>query len=350
VLQPSTFDARITLVDHGGTDILDASLSPVGVTLDLRAGSTSSVGLTAEGRVASRNVAVGVDTEIEYAVGTPYDDVLIGNHLDNRFWALAGNDWIEGGDGIDAVTFSARSSSYRLEFSETGLALEALDRVSGFVSMHGVEQLIFSNKTVDLQTKSHDGYDDLPESLYHFFIVAFSAAPGVTYMDQLAEAYRYGLSIEKIVDAFISKSQFTDVYPLSLSNAELSKRLVENIVKGSASAEVKAGAAKDIEGALDLGWTRGKVIYTVFGNLAGKPLSDETWGDTAQFFQNEIAVAKHYTEVLNQSTTDLQTLRDVLSAVGYTDDVTTEAAIEALISQGLLVGAASQADSGGNGV
>ena len=109
-------------------------------------------------------------------------------------------------------------------------------------------------------------------------------------------------------------------------------------------------AAKDIEGALDLGWTRGKVIYTVFGNLAGKPISDATWGKTAQFFRNEIAVAKHYTEVLNQSTTDLQTLRDVLSAVGYSDDVTTEAAIEALISQGLLVGAVSQADSGGNGV
>ena len=207
----------MTLGDHGGTDTLDASLSPVGVSLDLRAGNASSVGLTVTGRIASRNVSLGVDTEIEYAVGTPFDDVLIGNQLDNRFWALAGNDWIEGGAGFDAVSFSIPSSRYLLEFTTTGFALEAVDGSSGFVSMQSIERLVFPNKTVELQTKSHDGYDDLPESLYHFFIVAFSAAPGVTYMDQLAEAYRYGLSIEKIVDAFISKSQFTDVYPLSLS-------------------------------------------------------------------------------------------------------------------------------------
>jgi hypothetical protein len=81
------------------------------------------------------------------------------------------------------------------------------------------------------------------------------------------------------------------------------------------------------------------VIYQVFGNLASKPYEDPTWGGTAQQFANQIEVAKVYSEVLLQGTTDLQTLRDVLAPVTPTTDVGTEAAILELIGQALLDGA-----------
>jgi hypothetical protein len=201
-----------------------------------------------------------------------------------------------------------------------------------------IEKLQFADRTVIIESKDHGIYTDLPTELYQFFITAFNAAPGVTYMDQLAEAYRYGLSVKQIVDIFTTKKQFTDVYSPSLSHADMATQLVNNIVKNSATTEAKTEAISDIKGALDIGWTVGDVIYTVFGNLANKSLNDPNWGNTTKQFNNEITVAKYYTEVLNQSTTDLETLRDVIQPVTQTTNVNTDTVVAQLIGVALMTG------------
>jgi len=53
-------------------------------------------------------------------------------------------------------------------------------------------------------------------------------------------------------------------------------------------------------------------------------------------FQNEITVAKYYTEVMNQSTTDLATLRAVIDPVAAATDVSSADAIAELIGVALL--------------
>jgi hypothetical protein len=117
----------------------------------------------------------------------------------------------------------------------------------------------------------------------------------------------------------------------------MATQLVNNIVKNSATT-AKSEAIADIKGALDIGWTVGDVIYTVFGNLAHKSLNDNTWGNTARQFNNEIAVAKYYTEVLNQSTTDLETLRDVIQPVTQSTDVSSDVVVAQLIGVSLMTG------------
>jgi len=109
-------------------------------------------------------------------------------------------------------------------------------------------------------------------------------------------------------------------------------------IKGADALVAYSEAVTDIEGALGLGWSRGKVIFTVFGNLANKPFNDPTWGGTAQQFDKQIAVAKVYSEVLLQSTTHLETLRDVLAPVTPTTDVSSQAKIVELIGQALMDG------------
>jgi hypothetical protein len=122
--------------------------------------------------------------------------------------------------------------------------------------------------------------------------------------------------------------------------ASLAKALVEGIVKTSASEATKLAATADIQAALGLGsdWTIGKVIYTVFGNLAAKPLSDPTWGGTAKQFANQVAVAKYYTDSLSQSTEHLATLRSVLEGVNESSDVSSIEALTSLIGIALLQG------------
>jgi hypothetical protein len=170
--------------------------------------------------------------------------------------------------------------------------------------------------SVQFRTATQDG-------LYHFFVVAFAAAPGATYMGQLAEAVNFGLSLDQIVEIFTTKKQFTDVYPSTMTNRELATQLVNNIVKNSASAATKQSAIDDIDAALGIGWSRGKMLFQVFGNLASKPLTDATWGSTSKQFQNQLAVARYFTEEMGVQTETLATLRGVIGSVTPDSDVST---------------------------
>lgn len=321
-----------TLIDNGGTDTLDLSAITTAMRIDLRPGKSSSLGrVSPDADAAQNDLQLAFNTLIENLIGSPQDDTIIDN---------AANNQVDGGSGNDTVVFTGTAAQYTMTYDRATQQLRVNDGVKdrdGADALIRVETLEFSDKTIPVATATHGTYADVPVELYQFFIVAFDAAPGVTYMDQLAEAYRAGLSVKRIVEIFTSKSQFTDVYATTLSHQALASKLTQTIVKDSASTATKTGAVTDIQGALDAGWSTADVVYQVFGNLAKKPLTDPTWGNTAQFFQNEIAVAKAYTEVMNQSTTDLPTLRHSLAAttaatIPTTDDAAIELALMGLVS------------------
>ena len=92
--------------------------------------------------------------------------------------------------------------------------------------------------------------------MYRFFLVAFDAAPGVTYLQQLREAVEAGLSTKDIVNVFTTKQQFTNRYPSTLSSREFATSLVEQVVGSSATASAKSLAIDDIVKALDAGLSR----------------------------------------------------------------------------------------------
>jgi hypothetical protein len=173
------------------------------------------------------------------------------------------------------------------------------------------------------------------DSLYQFFAVAFGAAPGGIYMDQLSEAYNAGLSVKTIVNIFTTKSQFTSTYPTTLSNVQLAQKLITNIVKNSATTQNKNAAIKDITDALNYGLSVGDVIYNVFGNLANKFPTDPNWGGTALQLQKQTTVAKYLTEAMDYRTADLTKLQSVLTNVTPQTDVSTTAALVKLIGVAL---------------
>ena len=270
--------------------------------------------------------------------GTSLSEPITGSNYDDILRGLAGDDTLDGGTGFDTGLWDSVVANYELNSTNSGWKVVDKTGADGTDTLTNIEQLKFADSSVIIESKAHASYSDIPTALYQFFIAAFNAAPGVTYMDQLAEAYRYGLSVKKIVDIFTTKTQFTDVYSLTLSHADMATQLVTNIVKNSATSTAKTEAIIDIKGALDLGWTVGDVIYTVFGNLGNKSLTDTNWGNTAKQFNNVITVAKYYTETLNQSTTDLETLRDVIQPVTQLTDVSTDAVLAQLIGVALMTG------------
>lgn len=73
----------MTIVDDGGMDTLDASNVSVSVSIDLRAGKSSSIGMDTDGTSKFNNLAIAAGSLIENVMGSPFDDVIIGNAQNN---------------------------------------------------------------------------------------------------------------------------------------------------------------------------------------------------------------------------------------------------------------------------
>ena len=97
-----------------------------------------------------------------------------------------GNNQIDTGAGFDTVQYAGKASEFTL--SADSNHLWHVNTSTFDDALAHVEKLQFTDKAVIIESKSHGSYDDLPAGLYQFFMVAFGAAPGVTYMDQLADA------------------------------------------------------------------------------------------------------------------------------------------------------------------
>lgn len=160
---------------------------------------------------------------------------------------------------------------------------------------------------------------------YRFFAIAFGAAPGATYMSQLNDAYGAGMTTQQIVAEYVKKPQFTEVYPNYLSNAQVSQKLADNVVKSSIAAEDKATIVADLTAALNSGMDLATVIYTFFNNIANT--TDPVYAGLQTQLANQVAVAQYYTEELVAGATDMVALRSVISGVTEATDVSTEAAI-----------------------
>jgi Ca2+-binding RTX toxin-like protein len=168
--------------DAGGTDVLDASHVGRGVSLDLNAGASSNIGVSvsATGNVAGSSVStvynstftVALGAVIEDAVGSAFNDVLIGNGAANRLEGGAGNDRLEGrggndvlaggagsntldgGDGMDIAVFASSRDSYTIGRGAQGVVVTGANSTD---SLSGIERLVFSDGCVALDVSGNAG-------------------------------------------------------------------------------------------------------------------------------------------------------------------------------------------------
>ncbi|WP_342117033.1 DUF4214 domain-containing protein [Pseudoduganella sp. OTU4001] len=223
-LDTARFSAQSALVDDGGNDTIDASASRAGVELDLTPGHLSSAGVTAAGVAAVDNLSLGLDTWIENAIGSDFDDVLTGNKLDNLLVGGKGNDWIDGGKGRDIAQFSGARTDYVLSTGFGKIFVSARDGSSGFDTLLGVEVLRFADGEIALAA-SAQGADlasslDQDTTLAGSLPAASSTASGAKYT--LLQGPAYGTATVTADGQFTYKPNAgyagTDVFSYTLSD------------------------------------------------------------------------------------------------------------------------------------
>jgi len=94
--------------DAGGNDTIDASNQTQGVSLNLNAGSWSSIGNTFHNGSTYVRDSLGIayGATIENAKGTALADTIVGNDVANRIVGGGGSDTLTGGNGADQFMFS----------------------------------------------------------------------------------------------------------------------------------------------------------------------------------------------------------------------------------------------------
>ena len=294
--------AQRTLVDSAGIDRIDASASPVGVKLDLVPGHRGSVGVSAQGITARDNLGIDVDTWIEEAVGSIYDDVLLGNALDNLLIGNGGNDWIDGAEGTDTVVLGGRRVDYRVSSLYGSLYASATDGRSGFVTMQNVEQLQFTDATVDLLASTRA--KRIPaatlktlEELYVGFFNRIPEASGLAYwIDQVAK----GVSLAQVANNFYGAGVALGLYSPTMSDTQFVQTIYANVLYRPAGSPT---APNPDEINYWVGYfnnparpsqTKGTMVLEMLNIVHSAFENDPKYGFVAASLNNKAAVADYY--------------------------------------------------------
>ena len=147
-----------TLKDAGGAqDVLDLSAQSLGVWVDLKPGSYSSIGTTSSGYAAINNLYIDSATVIENVVGTKSDDAMYGNDVNNIFYEGGGNDKIDGRSGLDTVVFVEARAGYKVSKStvNSNWYVEAKNGVLGSDEVLNVERLQFADTKIALDVDAN---------------------------------------------------------------------------------------------------------------------------------------------------------------------------------------------------
>ena len=137
----------LTIVDDGGVDTLDASGVSMSVSIDLHAGQSSSVGSGVDGMAKRNNVSIAGSSVIENAIGSAYDDVIIGNSANNTITFTGGNDILDGEVGMDVLRVLSNATGFRIQNDSATKYwnLEALNNEGGSAELRNFERIMFAD-------------------------------------------------------------------------------------------------------------------------------------------------------------------------------------------------------------
>jgi serralysin len=205
--------------DSGGQDTFDASRIAHAVTLDLREGGHSDIGVAVGanayyGAGASRTVStttytqtitLAAGTTVENAVGSAGNDVIITSGATRH---------VDGGAGLDTVVFSGGVDDYAIASVAGGYALTSLPTHS-VTSLTGVERIEFSDSTLQpASLVDHSQASDY-EQAFRLYRAALDRDPDQGGLIFQARALESGLSLQQLAGNFIASPEFQQRYDVA---------------------------------------------------------------------------------------------------------------------------------------
>lgn len=237
-----------TLWDGGGFDVIDYSSAHTGAIINLMQGTWSSLGqpvrFFAVGQVPQedpRTVWIAYDTQIEGAIGSHGNDVIVGNSLNNNlsgnsgddlFIDMGGNNFIHGGPGIDTLVLPMLSNRHSL--SSTAGEQWVLEYGSNRQELLSVEVVEFGvtgyQTSIPLTSLLNGEVQQALGLLADLYLAFFGRAPDLHglefWQEQLLE---HKLSFQDIAWHFASSEEARQLFPVDVDNRQFVGIVYENV-------------------------------------------------------------------------------------------------------------------------
>jgi hypothetical protein len=146
----------------------------------------------------------------------------------------------------------------------------------------------------------------------------FNAAPGLTYIDALAQAINAGMSITQIYNQLSTLPEFQGQgfgFTDASTNDQFAAAFIDKLLGSTVTSANRTIAINFVVAQLNAGQSRGQAMQTAITALDAIPSTDPNFGQAAQLFDNRVEVARHFTEVVGATTTDLNVLRNAIAPV-----------------------------------
>ena len=211
-----------TIYDVSGNDTLNASnITISGVTLNLRSGSESTLGLLSTVFTSGRN---GNGTQIENAVGTMWGDSISGNQYNNLLKGGGGNDSMNGGAGLDVAQYSSNKSNFIISVNYLVWTVTDIHGTEGRDTVDNIERLSFSDVNVALDIAAKPG------EAYRLYKAAFDRAPDLVGLGFWINALDNGHSALDMASEFNISPEFISLYGANNSNDDYLDLLYNNVL------------------------------------------------------------------------------------------------------------------------
>ena len=204
---PSTPEIK-TIWDAGGNDTIVASNFQSAVTIDLREGHYSSIGVGLKD-----NVGIAYGTIIEHALGGSGNDTLIGN---------SSNNYLYGDDGTDTAVYSGNRSNYTLTKTSTGWTVQST--FDGNDTLTGIERFKFADTAVAVDIAGTAG------QAYRIYQAAFNRSPDAAGLGFWINYLDNGNTLNQAAAGFANSTEFKALYGTNPTNAEIVAKMYDNVL------------------------------------------------------------------------------------------------------------------------
>lgn len=217
---------RQTIIDDGGIDLIDLSVITNPVFIDLGPGAFSSLSSNSLTQNTPKHLSLAFSTLIENAIGTPYDDQITGNVLDNLITPGLGNDVVNGGPGQDGIFVRGLAT----QLSLSGNTLFSPDGQDTMVSIEHV--MLGATWPVSLPLISSEivAAHQLLNQITNLYVAYFKRPGDVEGLEYwFANVYSGAKTLRLAAEDFAWSPEYLTRYTSSLTNPEFVQAIYQNL-------------------------------------------------------------------------------------------------------------------------
>jgi serralysin len=301
--QLSKTNFYVTIWDASGNDTVSAEGQILDWTIVLPSTALSSavdtkVGFASpryEFSLVSPQTLFWLAGDIENAIGGNGNDTLTGNSAANKLLGAAGNDWLDGGGGVDVAIFSTRLANYTIIKTATGYIVKDKTGADGTDILTNVEVLKFADMSVNLQIKAQAAAAPATDvtRLIELYIAFFNRIPDADGLSYWIGKKVEGQTINQIADTFYSAGvQYSSLtgFTHTMRNDDFVNVVYKNVLGRKDGADAQGlhyWSGKLIDGSA----SRGSLVSTILDS-AHTFKGNKTFGYVADLLDNKIMVAR----------------------------------------------------------